>query len=91
MISFGEQKEKARIKNVCRAMNISATESNEITKDIEGARKQSKYKELFEKVDAIGDVIESASSNPCGFLKLVSLKPKSFAFLATPSIDSVGT
>ena len=70
MISFGEQKEKARIKNVCRAMNISPTESNEITKDIDGARKQSKYKELFEKVDAIGDVIESASPNPCGFLLL---------------------
>ena len=70
MISFGEQKEKARIKNVCRAMNISPTESNEITKDIEGARKQSKYEELFKKVDAIGDVIESASPNPCGFLLL---------------------
>ena len=70
MISYGEQKEKARIKNVGREMNLSPSETNEITKDIDNTRKQNKYKELFEKVDNIGDVIESASPNPCGHLIL---------------------
>ena len=70
MISYGEQKEKARIKNVGREMNLSPSETNEITKDVENARKQNKYKELFKKVDNIGDVIESVSPNPCGHLIL---------------------
>ena len=70
MLSYGYQKEKACVKNVCRALGIKPDEANEITKDIEGARKQDKYKELFEKVDSIGEVIESASMNPCGHLIL---------------------
>ena len=70
MLSYGYQKEKACVKNVCRALGIKTDEANEITKDIEGARKQDKYKELFEKVDSIGEVIESASMNPCGHLIL---------------------
>ena len=70
MISYGFQMEKARIKNVCRAIDIPSEEANMITKDLEESRKMKKYENMFEIADNIGDVIESASPNPCGFLLL---------------------
>ena len=70
MVSYGYQKEKARIKNVGRALGISPDEANNITKDIDTSRKNEKYNRLFDIVDKMGDVIESASSNPCGHLLL---------------------
>ena len=70
MVSYGYQKEKARIKNVGRALGISPDEANNITKDIDTSRKNEKYNRLFDIVDKMGDVIESASCNPCGHLLL---------------------
>ena len=70
MISYGYQMEKARIKNVCRALDIATEEANMITKDLEESRKTKKYDNMFEIADNIGDVIESASPNPCGYLLL---------------------
>ena len=70
MISYGYQMEKARVKNVCRAIGIEPEEANMITKDLEESRKMKKYDNMFEIADNIGDVIESASPNPCGHLLL---------------------
>ena len=70
MISYGYQMEKARVKNVCRAIGIEPEEANMITKDLEESRKMKKYNDMFEIADNIGDVIESASCNPCGHLLL---------------------
>ena len=70
MISYGYQMEKARVKNVCRATGIEPEEANMITKDLEESRKMKKYDNMFEIADNIGDVIESASPNPCGHLLL---------------------
>ena len=54
------------IKNVGRALGISPDEANNITKDVDTSRKNEKYNQLFDIVDKMGDVIESASCNPCG-------------------------
>lgn len=70
MLSYGTMKEKATIKNVCRAYGIDADEANLITKDIEGSRLNSKYSEVFRITDMMGNVIDSVSPNPCGFLIL---------------------
>ena len=42
MISYGYQMEKARVKNVCRAIGIEPEEANMITKDLEESRKNEK-------------------------------------------------
>ena len=70
MLSYGTMKEKATIKNVCRAYGIDADEANLITKDIEGSRLNSKYSEVFRITGMMGNVIDSVSPNPCGFLIL---------------------
>ena len=70
MLSYGTMKEKATIKNVCRAYGIDADEANLITKDIEGSRLNSKYREVFRITGMMGNVIDSVSPNPCGFLIL---------------------
>lgn len=70
MLSYGTMKEKATIKNVCRSLGIDADEANLITKDIEGSRNNSKYDEVFKITDMMGNVIDSVSPNPCGYLIL---------------------
>lgn len=70
MLSYGTMKEKATIKNVCRSLGIDADEANLITKDIEGSRNNSKYDEVFKIADMMGNVIDSVSPNPCGYLIL---------------------
>lgn len=70
MLSYGTMKEKATIKNVCRSLGIDADEANLITKDIEGSRNNGKYDEVFKITDMMGNVIDSVSPNPCGYLIL---------------------
>lgn len=68
MYSAGTMQLKESFKNTCRAYNISPSEANEVSKDIEFYENDPKWKDIIQLSKSMVGTIASISPNPCGYL-----------------------
>lgn len=70
MVAYGKMKESAAFRNLCRARNLKMQEYNDVAKDLERYKNDSKWKDLIEESKKFLDVIDNVSPHPCAFLLL---------------------
>lgn len=70
MLAFGTMQLTESFRNKCRSMGLQYSEYNEVAKDIEKYKKDSKWKNTIEDAEKLVDVIVSGSVHPCAHVLL---------------------
>lgn len=70
MLAFGTMQLAESFRNKCRSMGLQYSEYNEVAKDIEKYKKDSRWKNIIEDAEKLVDVIVSGSVHPCAHVLL---------------------
>ncbi|MNH66509.1 DNA polymerase III subunit alpha [compost metagenome] len=70
MVAYGKMKESEAFRNYCRAINLHMDEYNEVGKNLELYKNDSKWGEIIKESEKFIDVIDSVSPHPCAFILL---------------------
>lgn len=70
MTAYGTMQESAAFRNTCRALDLDISDYEDVAKDIDKYRNDSRWKGIIELSSRYVGVIDSISPSPCSFLML---------------------